>query len=341
MFNLFERGIIGRAPQGVEALENNQPKTLNLEPGATACYVVERGVIFGQGGGSGNKTLYLSANTCLQPVAATAGNDKTNPPQLMLTVSNSTRETGCPQPTGEPKDGEGKTFNQGAVMFSLNATGDVYVGITAPNVSSGFQGVYNFEVAASVDGYVHRYENGSGAQLLWMDSDSSSALLVTKSLTEEAADTQRIMNQGAPYVLFVSNNGSTASNGMKNSACGLRNTAEITADSQSSGSVDSPVKISMMLRGPGSLPKQQFHLVVLNASSSYTGILVGKPSAAAGREKRQESNASPGSVVFQARVPNRIGNQLQSRDGPRLLQRDPVRGSRQQVQQHGAGQGIR
>ena len=104
-FNLFDRGIIGRAPPGVATLENNKPKALNLQPGTTACYLVEKGTIFGLDG-PGNaskssatrdgsttsgaspqpsnmsKTLYLSANACLQPRLAGSSGKNSKPPQL-------------------------------------------------------------------------------------------------------------------------------------------------------------------------------------------------------------------------------------------------------------------
>ncbi|POR33354.1 Calcium influx-promoting protein ehs1 [Tolypocladium paradoxum] len=321
-FDLFDRSIIGRAPPGVATLENNKPKALNLQPGTTACYMVERSAIFGTDG-SGNarradgqkdgsstggtpsrpsdkasKTLYLSANACLQPRFAGSDDKISSPPQLILSVSNST-EAGCQKLSKDPKDAGVRLFEEGAAMYSLNTTGDIYVGITAPNVSSDFQGVYNFEVAASLTDYFHRYQKRDAAELLWMDSDSTSALLVTRNLTENKADIQRIMDQEPPYELFVSNKDSTATDGLKHSACGLQHTAQITANHLSNSNLNSPVRTGMTLRGPGSFPKQQFYFVSLNASSSYTGILV-KRSNVSAHEKRQVGDFGPGSVVFEA-----------------------------------------
>ncbi|KND93879.1 Calcium influx-promoting protein ehs1 [Tolypocladium ophioglossoides CBS 100239] len=321
-FDLFDRSIIGRAPPGVATLENNKPKALNLQPGTTACYMVEKSTIFGNDG-SGNarkvegkkdgsstggassrfsdkvsKTLYLSANACLQPHFAGSNDTKSSPPQLILSISNST-EDGCQKPSNDPKDAGVTLFEEGAAMYSLNATGDIYVGITAPNVSSDFQGVYNFEVAASLTGYFHWYQKGDAAELLWMDSDSTSALLVTRNLTENEADIRRIMDQEPPYELFVSKKDSAATNGLKHSACGLQHTAQITANNLSNSQLNSPVRTGMTLRGPGSFPKQQFYFVSLNASSSYTGTLVKKSNVTA-HEKREVGDFGLGSVVFEA-----------------------------------------
>ena len=321
-FDLFDRGIIGRAPPGVATLENNKPRALNLEPGTTACYLVEKSTIFGLDG-SGNalksadtgdssttsgaspqpsnrasKTLYISANACLQPHIAGSDGKSPKPPQLILSVTNST-EAGCGKFSTNPKDAGVTLFEEGAATYSLNATGDIYVGITALNVSSDFEGVYNFEVAASLTDYFHRYQKGGTAELLWMDSDSTSALLVTRTLTENKADVQYILDQELPYELFVSNKDSTATDGLKHSACGLQHTAQITANNLSNKSLNSPAKTAITLRGPGGLPRQQFYFVSLTPSSSYSGILVKKPNVTA-YEKRQVGASGPGSVVFEA-----------------------------------------
>lgn len=333
-FELFDRSIIGRAPPGVATLENNKPRALNLQPGTTACYLVEKSAIFGTDGAgnvpraggkkdgsstggapsqpsnTASKTLYLSANACLQPHFTGSNDKKSSPPQLVLSVSTST-EAGCQKLSKDPKDAEVTLFEEGAAMYSLNATGDIYVGITAPNVSSDFQGVYNFEVAASLTDYFHQYRKRDAAELLWMDSDSTSALLVTRNLTESQADIRRIMDQEPPYELFVSNKDSAATDGLKHSACGLQHTAQITANNLSNGKLNSPVRTGMTLRGPGSLPKQQFYFVSLNASSSYTGILVKKSNVSA-HEKRQVGDFGPGSVVFEATEFQTVSGRLNS-----------------------------
>ncbi|PNY27427.1 Calcium influx-promoting protein ehs1 [Tolypocladium capitatum] len=308
-FDLFDRSIIGRALPGVATLENDKPRALNLQPGTMACYVVEKSAIFGNDGNStggaplrpldeASKTLHLSATTCLQPYFSGSNDKRSSPPQLILSVSNST-EAGCRKLSKDPKDAGVTLFEEGAAMYSLNATGDIYVGITAPNVSSDFQGVYNFEVAASLTDHFHRYQKRDAAELLWMDSDSTSALLVTRNLTENEADVRRIMDQGPPYELFVSNRDSAATDGLKHSACGLQHTAQITANTLSNSKSNSPARTGMTLKGPGGFPKQQFYFASLNASSSYIGILV-KKSKVAAHEKRQVGDFDTGSVVFEA-----------------------------------------
>ena len=297
-FGLFEGGIVGRAPQGVIPLPLDQPRALNLQPGTTACYVVEKSALFGTAGSKEPIELYLSANTCQQP-RSTARANGAPPPQLILSVSNST-EAGCPKASTPLKGGQDKAFEEGAVTYSVNATGDIYVGVTALNVSAGTQGIYNFEVAASLGQFLHQYNEERTAELLWMDSDSSSALLVTRNLTDEVGEIERIMSQEPPYELFVSNKNWTSMNGMRHSACGLQNSAQIMANSRSNGALNSPVRTTMTLRGPGGLPKQQFYFVALNASTTYTGILVKKARGDVAGKRQDGGGSAGGSTVFAA-----------------------------------------
>ncbi|KAM4056013.1 stretch-activated ca2+-permeable channel component domain-containing protein [Hirsutella rhossiliensis] len=305
-FDLFGHDVFRRAPPGVAPLENNKVTALNLQPGSTACYVLERSAIFGNEANSPSqpsdaspKLVHISANTCLQPANNGSDGNGSSAPQLILSVSNSS-QTACQTPTQNPSENGGKIFREGAVMFGSNATGDVFIGITAPNVSSSFQGVYNFELAVSLDDYMHRFENRQGAQLLWMDSDSTSALLVTRNLTENKEDIRRVMGEGLPYDLYVSNKEAPAIYGLTHSVCGLQNMAQIKVGRMKNSVQNGPVATGMTLRGPGSFPKQQFHFVDLNASSSYVGILVKKSNMTGLGKRQEEGNPATGSTVFQA-----------------------------------------
>lgn len=304
-FGLLGHDVFRRAPPGVATLENNKVTPFNLMPGSTACYVLEKAALLSnrvddssQPSPASPRPVYISANTCLQPVNNASNGNGSGAPQLILAVSNSS-QSACQTPTENPSENGGRVFREGAVMFGTNATGDVFIGITAPNVSSSFQGQYNLQLAVSLDDYIHRFENGKGAELLWMDSDSNSALLVTRNLTENAGDVSRIMREEPPYDLYVSNKEAPAIYGLTHSVCGLRNLAQIQVTRMAGGPTNGPVATGMTLRGPGSFPKQQFHFVDLNASSSYVGILV-KQSNMTGLGKRQEGNPSTASVVFEA-----------------------------------------
>jgi calcium channel MID1 len=324
VFNLFSRSILGRA-QDVTPLENNKPLGLNLNPGSSPiCYIIKRGSLnvskgnqrrqdeSENGGGDENNknstTIFISANTCLQPIII--GNKKTTtPPQLTLFVSNKT-DAACPQITSTPNGAEAKgftskVFDEGAVTLSINSTNDVYVAIYAPKISDQFQGTYNFEVAASNTTYFHQYEATGSAELLWMDSDSTSALLMTRNLTDEASDVGHVMGEDPPYQLYVSGSDAENLTGLRHSACGLQKNAPIGANNQGNAKNNIMIKTAMTLRGPGNLPKQQFYVVGLNATSDYNGVLV-KPANLTVNAKRQEGGGlgvaltSPGSIVYQA-----------------------------------------
>jgi calcium channel MID1 len=299
-FAAFGRSIIGRAPGEVIApLRNNHIERMNLDFGTSACYLLEESTLFGQMsanqelrirsdgeniGGSRpspwerqdqSKRVYFSANTCLQPHKP---GDSKAPAQLKLLVSQG-EGAGCPMGTDGLGDDDWIAFEDGAAMLSVEARGDVYVSVLAPPLEEGYQDVYNFELAASVDDYFHSsdLEAESGrvtTNLLWMDSDSSAALLVTRNLTDDHNEAQEVMDRGAPYELFVENDEWPVFDGIRRSVCGMRNTALIWANKDNNGRQNELVHTTMTLRGAGSLPKQEFYFEGLNATSSYNVVLV-------------------------------------------------------------------
>ncbi|EFX01426.1 calcium channel subunit mid1 [Grosmannia clavigera kw1407] len=232
-----------------------------------------------------NKTsriVYLSANTCIQPqpvanVSRVPGaNSSVEAPQLTMYVSTSSANT-SPGPKANANEQTWQTFTEGAVMLSVNTTGDVYIGISAPNVSSTqMTGIYNFEVAASVDEFYHSYDNQSDANLIWVDSDAYASLLITHNLTDstDVATDDSVMER-PPYVMFAQNANDSSINGVRLSYCGLQTYAQIAATKN--GKFTSIVTTSMTRRGQGNLPKQQFYFSGLNASTDYIGILAELP----------------------------------------------------------------
>ncbi|KOS17708.1 Calcium influx-promoting protein ehs1 [Escovopsis weberi] len=313
-FELFDRDIIGRAAAGVTVLSKNERQALNLIPGGTACYVFQKSTIFAgnrrrrglfgddddghDNHHDGNdvtapppppsnaRMVYLSANTCLQPNHVSPSPMAPAPPQLRMYVSNST-QPGCLGAPANKTVIQTQTFDRGAAMIALEAEGDVYITIEAPKeaASDGFDGVYNFEVAASTDGFFHSYDT-VGGQLLWMDSDSSSSLFVTRNLTAERTDTSRIMSAGPQFELFVVEKQISAVNGLLYSACGLRNNVALASKRLDDGAFNNGdmVRTKITTIGAGKLPKQQFYFDGLNSSTSYSAILYkpGNVTAAAG-----------------------------------------------------------
>ncbi|KAI9158767.1 Calcium influx-promoting protein ehs1 [Paramyrothecium foliicola] len=306
-FSLFSRDVIGRAvPPNLRTLKNNEPFTTNLDAGKMNCYKVEKSMLFGTDQtearnelraivpndqittedtdvpllarqATTTKTIYISANTCLQPRrASSADNTTSSPPQLWLSISTN-GEDGCPDPSQNKPGVQSMSFDQGAAMLRADVDGDVYIGIQAPEITADFEDVYNYEIAVSVDTFFHNYDNSS-AELLWMDSDANSVLLMTKSLTQDRNEITSIMKQAPPYELFIQNDRAPALEGMLHSVCGLTKFAQIAANRDGNGQQHDLIRSTMTTRGPGSMPKQQFYLEGLNASSAYTGVLVRLPS---------------------------------------------------------------
>lgn len=293
-FEAFDRSILGRAATAdTTSLSNNVPAAMNIAAGASYVFVFDSSQLSsreestplelrdeqaaaeeaaGDGEGTLKKratsTVYISANTCLQP----SSNSSSTPPQLTLYVSTSADNTN-PGPSEDITDQDEVTFTQGAVMYNLTTSDTVYVAVGASNMTSDFSGIYNVQIAASVDGWYHSYsETASNISLFWVDSDTTSVLLETSNLTtsrdravEEAAMTTR------PYAMFAQNDADLSIDGLRNSYCGLNNNAQIAA--VRNGQATTEVTTGMTKRGVGAHPKQQFYFSGLNSSTSYTGIL--------------------------------------------------------------------
>lgn len=327
-FGLFDRSIIGRAPSVQKPLELNKAEVWNLEAGSSACYVLDKTAIFGDGGsqkrdpefdgleddGDGNrsegermrratKTLYVSANTCLQPSQTDPDSKNRIPPQLQLMASLS-QDVGCPTTTDGLDENMWSNFDEGAGQLEFDVTdGPAYISLVAPKAPKGFEGVYNFELTVSTTELYHRYDSNtnSSSALLWMDSDSSAALLVTSNLTVDAADSDKIMQMDPPFELYVENAKYPVFDGIRRSACGLEKQALISATKNGDGRLHDLVRSAMTTRGAGGLPKQQFYFEGLNGSSNYNAILVQVSNdATLNIGKRQEggSTSGNGTTIF-------------------------------------------
>ncbi|CAK7233078.1 hypothetical protein SBRCBS47491_008485 [Sporothrix bragantina] len=228
-----------------------------------------------------SRTVYFSANTCIQPqlLSPTISGAA---PQLTMYVSTTSTNI-SPGPASNPAHQTWHVFTEGAVMVNVNASTDVYIGISAPNISTTMlSGLYNFQLAASVDGWYHSYDNETDANLIWVDSDASATLLYTHNLTDSTdAVTDADIMGVEPYVMFAQNTQDRSTDGVRFSYCGLQTYAQIAATNN--GKFTSMVTTGMTLAGLGNLPKQQFYFSGLNASSSYVGILAALPQNGTGQ----------------------------------------------------------
>lgn len=287
-FSAFDRSIIGRQDSAPTTLENNQPKKWNLQPGAAPqCYKISKDTIFQRRSLSSDeepstilprddkeRTVYISANTCLQPKYTGKDMSKSAPPQLTLYFTNAT-DASCPDASTKGSDVTKLEFDQGAVMHSANVTGDVYISIVRSDAPKGFdsEGIYNFEVAFSIDDYYHRYEK-TYSELVWLDSDSNSALLSSQDLTDDKNDTKRILQREMPFELYIYRNDSAWMHSLRHSACGLSLNANISAKQLENGKWNDDVRTKMTTNGPSGLPKQQFYVPGLGSNLNYSAIIV-------------------------------------------------------------------
>lgn len=296
-FEAFDRSILGRAATAdTTTLSNNVPAAMNIAAGASYVFVFDSSQLSSRSAstplelreepaaeaeevatdGEGtlkkraSSTVYISANTCLQP--SSNSTTSSTPPQLTLYVSTSADNT-SPGPSQDITDQDEIPFTQGAVMYNLTTSDTVYLAVGASNMSSDFSGIYNVQVAASVDGWYHSYsETASNISLFWVDSDTTSVLLETSNLTtsrDQAVEAAAMSSK--PYAMFAQNDADPSIDGLRNSYCGLNNNAQIAA--VRNGQATTEVTTGMTKRGVGAHPKQQFYFSGLNSSTNYTGIL--------------------------------------------------------------------
>lgn len=345
-FGLFERSIIGRQTGNAIPIEKETPVGFTLVPGTPRCYALSREDIqsgsdddgdsnrrnelrglghedIGVEGGRSRRRrqsgpeVYVSATTCLQPDFVKPNADRKDPPQLRLLVAKP-GATQCPEwmPESErpgdddPNSYEEHEFEEGLVFTSVTASEDspLYVTIYAPETSEDFSGDYDFELVMSMEDWYHRYVGDveGSKHLLWMDSDSSAALLLTHNLTGAESDTEKILKRDPPFELYVENREYPVFNGIKRSLCGIEKKALVSANKEGNGRAHELVRTSMTTRGGGDLPKQQFYFEGLNSSSKYNAILVQVADASEydyfiddEQRKRQENQGRRQMTIFE------------------------------------------
>jgi calcium channel MID1 len=227
------------------------------------------------------RTLYVTVNVCTQPQAADANLQP--PPQLELYISQSEKNKN-PGPGQDSNTQQGYSLEGGAAMVAVNATGDVYIGLTGRNLTGNYTGTWNAQIAASIDAPYHSY-NSADSNLVLVDSDSGAALLVTNDLTNDNGTIyDEWVNITPPFTMFVSKTSATSMMGLEYSYCGLEKVADI-AGTINGGQSTGKVEVSMTTRGEDNNPKQQFYFGGLSPGTSYYGIMAMNGNATAlGRE---------------------------------------------------------
>lgn len=239
----------------------------------------ETGLEKRQATNNGSTTVYISLNTCTQPInnGSLTNNATTNPiPQLTFYVSNSDQNQ-SPGP-GQPSDQQTATkLTEGFGQLTIQATGNVYIGVYAPASANGTAPKWTYQISASVDNY---YQYSTGATFSYvLDTDSTTALISTFNLTTDKNGDERQawldLGSSPPFSLFVFNNTTPELNGLRRSYCGLSRLAPVGAK----------VTSSITTRNFGALPKQQFYVEGLKPGQSYSAYLAYKAAST-------EANAS-------------------------------------------------
>lgn len=221
---------------------------------------------------SSTKTVYVSINTCLQPTWNGTGTQTAAPPQLTLYVATASDHSNI-GPSGNNQIVQ--PLQSGFANVSVQASGTWYVAVSAPALPDGFVGVWNYELALSIDDYYHQADQ-MGSFLYLIDADMDSALLVTDNLTQaDPSDTvfQEWMSLTDPFIIYAANVNHTVTMGIESSYCGWKAYAQIQASQSDPEGKTTGVQMGMITRGLGNKPKEQFYLTGLNGSSEYTGVL--------------------------------------------------------------------
>ena len=289
--------IHSRAPDGVAMLSNNEAQNRNIRPGETQSWVFTKDALNSLPGllGPGlpkdsdtgsdplrsreelrkrqtTKTLYMTLNTCIQPSSNGTSRAMNTPPQLKMWMSQSS-SIQKPGPAFEPDPNQKEVSVEGGfgniVLSDIND--DVYLGVSAPNTSD-YTGVWNYEIAGSIDAPFHN-SNDTSPNLNFIDGDNHAALLVTDDTTQALPNEsvyKEWMSIAPPFGMFAHNMNDSSILGVQKSYCGLRNYAQVIANQRR---VENQNTALMTSRGVSGKPKEQFYVTSLNASSTYWGFL--------------------------------------------------------------------
>lgn len=211
--------------------------------------------------------VWVSANTCRQPLPGNNASS-TGAPQLTLYVSTSAQNQ-KPGPNSTENLATNKTgipFDNGYVSFEVNATSDVYIGISAPELNENWFGSWYFEIAASTNGSYYSY-NRTNPFLFMVDTDSESTLFITYNLTDsnKAEDVAK-WKKSNPFNMYAFPAGRSPVTGMENSYCALKQHFDTTNNIS--------VETQITTKFGAGFPKSQFNVHNLSNAQTYNGYLV-------------------------------------------------------------------
>jgi len=199
--------------------------------------------------------LYITFNTCSQPFQNSTNGSAIhhidNPPNLRLYVST-LFDNPLPGPDSSLAQSSTDVVAGFANFTLLNVVNTVFLGVYAPALGSNWLGGWYYEIAVSSKAPVHAF---STRQMLFLtDTDSVSALLTTQNYTKA---------EPIPYDIYANPvSDDTILPALSNSYCALLSNPSLIKDAN--------VERSMTTRGLGHLPKEQFLISGLNASTNYS-----------------------------------------------------------------------
>lgn len=319
----------GRAADDINVLGDNEPERFTMEKGSIAYFALsldgltsrdesaiprdgeekrnaaqeeEEDMFRPEGNASGggllyrkeeSRAVYVSANICRYPTRVGGKPSNSDPPQLWMVISADSSDQ---HPKSTKPSAQADLFHEGAAMRRISASSSVvYFSIEAPDLSDDFEGGWSFEVAVSTSDWYHSIDEDESPDMLsTVGMDNASVLLATKSLTDDIDEAQAIMESPPPYTLFVYSADSPHIKGVRHSYCGLENYAQIASMKDKKPS--DQVTMSMTTRGHSRLPRQQFWLSGLNATTAYTAILVRTGQDSLTKRQNDESGSGSGAV---------------------------------------------
>lgn len=290
-------------------LANNAGTPSNILPGEKQYFQVQNGTIFGPKGVTGTGLpsipfprveisgsddtssdsdidnffkrqaqadgvmVFITVNTCSQPTP----NKPLSSSFPQLTMYVSTNEDNVAPGPNVPDDNQiAVTLEEGFASINLTVKSDIFITILPPNMTD-FTGQWNYEIAASIDAPYHNWNNWDPEPdsaepwnpLLFVDSDTSSALLITQNFTTSTTSpdiNEKWLQFKNPFTLFAFTNASVVE-GMSHSFCGINKAA------QQLGKAPGNTTSSVVTRGTGSLPKGQFYITTLDGGTNYTVMM--------------------------------------------------------------------
>lgn len=295
----IDRAIIGRAPDTATILGNNAPQPTDIDQGDVQYWIFPRATLqgsFGQANLSlplnltatstsrletdlmnlarnqrppaASRTVWLTISTCDQPVSTTTGDDSVAPSPLAVYISLSPNNQ---RPDNERKDHVIPLEGGYGIIQLSGVSDDIYIGVRAPE-SNDYEGVYNYELAASIDAPYATYFSGIAdpwnTTITAWDTDKNSSLLGTGNITNvspKSSNFSEWMTMQPPFSVYVHSQTDSAILGLQRSVCGLRNHAQIK-DSD----IEESDKVMVEIGGQ---PKQLFYIKDLNSNSFYNAIM--------------------------------------------------------------------